>query len=154
MASIRKDVLINAGADEIWAALRDVGKVDRLFRGVLTAAKLEGDVRFVTFANGLVVRERIVDIDDLNRRVVHAVIDGAPMHHSASMQVFAQSDGSSRFVWISDFLPDDLRITFEPLIEQGAAAVKIILRCSHLGNENACPNRATAPEFFGDPPLD
>ena len=40
------------------------------------------------------------------------------------MQVFAEGDGSSRFVWISDFLPDDLAASFGPLIDQGAAAMK------------------------------
>jgi len=47
------------------------------------------------------------------------------VHHSASMQVFAESDGGgSRFVWISDFLPDDLAASFGPLIDQGTAAMR------------------------------
>ena len=36
---------------------------DRLARGFVTDTELEGDTRLVTFANGMVVRELIVDVD-------------------------------------------------------------------------------------------
>jgi hypothetical protein len=58
MASIQKELIIEVDAGRAWSALRDVAHVDRLFAGVLTSACLDGDVRTVTFANGLVVRER------------------------------------------------------------------------------------------------
>lgn len=128
MASIRQDVLVEAGAEELWAALRDPGKVDRLFPGVLVGAQLDGDVRVVTFANGLVARERIVDIDDESCRIVYAVVDGQPTHHNASMQVIPEGDGRSRIVWISDFLPSDLMAAIGPLVEQGAAALERAFR--------------------------
>lgn len=124
MASIHKEVPVAAPAEEVWAALRDVANPHRLFRGVLVDARLEGDTRVVTFANGLVVRERIVSVDDEKRRVAYAVLREGPVHHSASMQVFAEGAGGSRFVWISDFLPDGLAASFGPLIEQGAASMK------------------------------
>ena len=124
MASIHKEVLIEVGAEDLWAALRDVGTVHHLFRGVLTNARLEGETRVVTFAGGQVVRERIVAIDDERHRVAYAVVRDEPTHHSASMQVFADGEGRSRFVWISDFLPDDLAASIRPLVEQGAAAIK------------------------------
>jgi hypothetical protein len=124
MASIHKEALIAAPADEVWAALRDVGNAHRLFRGVLVDAHLEGDSRIVTFADGAVVRERIVSIDDGRRRVAYAAVRDGVLHHSASMQVFAEGQGSSRFVWISDLLPDTLAASFGPLIDQGTAAMK------------------------------
>ncbi len=124
MASITNEVLIEVPPDDLWAALRDVGNVHRLFPGVLTDSRLDGDTRIVTFAGGQVARERIVAIDDERRRVAYAAVRDGLLHHSASMQVFADGAGRSRFVWVSDFLPDDLAEAMRPRIEQGAAAIK------------------------------
>ena len=124
MASIRKEVPIAAPAEEVWAALRDAGNVHRLFPGVLVDSRLEGDTRVVAFANGLVVRERIVAVDDGGRRVAYAVLREGVVHHSASMQVLPEGQAGCRFVWTSDFLPDSLAESFGPLIDQGAAAIQ------------------------------
>lgn len=124
MASIHKEVLVAAPAEEVWAALRDVANPHRLFRGVLADARMEGDTCVVTFADGLVVRERIVALDDGRRRVAYAALREGLVHHSASMQVFAEGAGSSRFVWISDVLPGEAAASFEPLVDQGVAALK------------------------------
>jgi hypothetical protein len=56
---------VGAAPDHVWAAFRDVGAIHtRLARGFVTDTKLEGDTRIVTFANGVVARERIIDTDD------------------------------------------------------------------------------------------
>jgi Polyketide cyclase / dehydrase and lipid transport len=124
MASIQKEVLLEVGVERAWAALRDVGHADRLFAGVLVEAKLEDDVRTVKFKNGMVAREQILDVDDERRRVAYAAL-GAPFtHHNASMQVFAEPGGRSRFVWNSDFLPADLAADVGPLVEAGCRALK------------------------------
>jgi uncharacterized protein YndB with AHSA1/START domain len=141
MASIHKEAAIAAPAEKVWAALRDVGNAHLLFRGVLVDARREGDCRIVTFANGSVVRERIVSIDDGKRRVAYAVLQDGVIHHSASMQVFQEAEGSSRFVWISDFLPDDLTASFGALIDQGMEAMKRTLE-------------GTEPPARGAPALD
>lgn len=124
MASITKDIPLTADADTVWSALRDVGQVHRLFAGVLTDAQLDGDTRVVTFANGFVARERIIDIDDDARRVAYAVVDGPFQHHHASMAVFADPGGGSRLVWTTDLLPDDLAPMVAGLVDQGASAVQ------------------------------
>ena len=124
MASIHREARLAAPADAVWEALRDVGNVHRLFPGVLVEAHLEGDVRVVTFASGQAVRERIVAIDEQRRRVAYAVLRDGLIHHGASMQVFAEPDGGSRFVWITDLLPDSLAAPFGAVIDQGMAALK------------------------------
>src|SRR5215468_2072097 len=110
MASIRKEIEVEAPADDVWAAVRDVGAPHRcLGPGFLTDTRLEGNARIVTFANGLVARELIVDVDDESRRFAWAVV-GSPRlhHHNASMQVFADGPRRSRLVWIADLLPDEM----------------------------------------------
>ena len=125
MSSIRKEIVIDAGADEVWAAVRDVGAVhQRLVPGILLEARRDGDARVVTFANGIEVRELIVDIDDTSRRFVYAAVGGRARHHNASMQVFAESDNRSRLVWITDVLPDSVVPPIAALIEDGARVMK------------------------------
>lgn len=125
MASIHREITIEAPAETVWAAVRDVGNVHvRLCPGVLTDARLEGDSRVVTFANGMAVRERIVDIDDAKRRFAYAVVDGRPTHHNASMQVVDEGEGRSRLIWITDLLPQEVVAPIAALVELGAAAMQ------------------------------
>jgi carbon monoxide dehydrogenase subunit G len=132
MASIHKEVLIDAPADHIWDALRDVGAIHtRLARGFVTDTRLDGDARDVTFTNGAVVRERIVDLDDRARRIAYSAVGGRFTHHSASIQVFPEGDTRSRVVWIADLLPNDLAELVGGMMEQGCAAMKRTLEQSN-----------------------
>ena len=125
MASIRKEFIVNAGANDVWQAVRDVGAIHtRLAKGFVTDTRLEGDARVVTFANGAVVRELIVDIDDNARRLAYAVVEWQTTHHNASFQVFANEGGGSRVVWITDLLPNKLADTVGGFMEQGVTAMK------------------------------
>jgi len=125
MASIRKEMLIDAPADHVWAAIRDVGAVHtRLAQQMVLDTKLDGDSRLVTFANGEVVRERIVDIDDKARRLAYAAVDWRTTHHNASFQVVPDGDGRCRLVWITDLLPDSIADVVRGYVEQGSLAIK------------------------------
>jgi hypothetical protein len=103
--------------------LREFGNAAKLFAGVLTDCSLSGDIRSVTFANGLVIRERLIAIDEDERRIVYTVLNGSFTQHSASMQIIA-AGSRCRLVWISDFLPDEASAGVLPLIEAGCRAVK------------------------------
>lgn len=125
MASIQHETTLDLSAEEAWSALRQVELAHRLFAGVLTGGQLDGDLRTVTFASGMTVRERIVDVSDERRRVAYSVIEGTPMtHHNASMQIVPEGEGRSRFIWIADYLPDEFGAQMLPLIEAGTAALK------------------------------
>jgi len=131
MASIRKELNVNASADHVWAALRDIGQVHtRLAREFVIDTRLDGDSRLVTFANGEVVRERIVDIDDRARRLAYAVVDWRTTHHNASFQVMPDGDGRSRLTWITDLLPDSLADLVGGFVDQGCMAIKRTLETS------------------------
>ena len=125
MATIHKEILIKARPEDVWSSIRDVGAVhQRLTPGILVDARLDGDARIVTFANGAVVRELIVDIDDETRRFAWAAVGGRTTHHNASMQVFAAGSDSSRLVWITDLLPNEVAATINELVEQGVRTMK------------------------------
>ncbi len=124
MASIRREIRVAAEPASVWDALRDVGRLhERLVQGFVTDCRLEGDVREVTFANGMTVRELIVDVDDEHRRVAWSVLGEPFRHHNASVQAFAE-DGGTRLVWIADLLPDDLKPQIDAMVEQAMVAMK------------------------------
>ena len=133
MASIRKEFDVDAPAGKVWDAIRDVGAVHtRLARGMVQDTRLEGDSRVVTFANGEVVRERIVGIDDRSRRLAYAVVGWRTTHHNASFEVVGNGDSRSRVIWITDLLPDELAELVEGLMEQGSAAMKRTLETASV----------------------
>jgi hypothetical protein len=127
MASIHKEMFVDAAPDEVWAAFRDVGAVHaRLARGFVVDTQLDGDSRIVTFANGIVARERIIDLDDAKRRLAYSVVDGRPTHHHATFQVFPEGAGC-RIVWVADLLPDELKSAIEGMMDHGMSAMKSTL---------------------------
>jgi hypothetical protein len=126
MASIHHEITIEACPDEVWDAVRDVGAIhERLAPGFVTNTVLEdgGAARVVTFGNGLVARELIVDRDDAKRRLAWSVVGGRMTHHNASLQIFAE-EGGSRAVWIADLLPHELGPAIGAMIAQGLEAMK------------------------------
>ena len=127
MASIRKEVLIDAPAEHVWDAVRDVGAVHtRVAPGFLTGCRMEDAplARVVSFANGIQARELIVDIDDSARRLVWSVVGGRMSHHNAAMQIVDDGDQRTRVVWIADLLPNELAPAIAGMIDQGLAAMQ------------------------------
>jgi hypothetical protein len=131
MASIHREITIEAHPDAVWDALRDVGALHtRLVPGFVTDVKLEEGARVVTFGNGTVARELIVDCDDEARRLAWSVVGGRMTHHNASAQVFADGEERSRFVWIADLLPHELAPAIAGMMDQGLAVIKRTLESS------------------------
>jgi hypothetical protein len=128
MASIRKEIQTVATVDQVWDALRDVGALHtRLVPGFVIDTRLEPGERIVTFGNGMVVREQILDINDDMRRVAWSAIGGALTHYNASAQVFANADNRASVVWIADFLPNEAAGQIGQMMEQGMAVMKVTL---------------------------
>jgi hypothetical protein len=110
MASIRKEVLIDA------ASQRGLGRAQRRRRaahasrpGFVTDTRLEPGARVVTFGNGQVVRELIVDLDEKDRRLVWAVVDKPFQHYSASAQVFDDGPGNAALCGLPTCFPTSSR---------------------------------------------
>lgn len=128
MASVHKEIVIEASPELVWSAVRDIGAIHtRLAPGFVTDVKLEEGARVVTFGNGLVVREPIVDLDDRARRLVWSAVGGQTTHYNASAQVFEAGPSRTRFVWIADFLPHEVAPVIAGMIEQGLAVIKTTL---------------------------
>jgi hypothetical protein len=125
MASIQKEIAIMAGGDAVWDAVQDFGAVHvRLVPGFLTDCRLEGDVRTVTFSNGVVAKEQLVDCNHSVRRLAYSVLPNERVfHYNAVLQVFAGDQASCRLVWTVDFLPHELAAYIE---KQMTAALSVM----------------------------
>ena len=109
-----------ARADTVWRALSNVGEAHHVFAGVLSDCRLDGEnTRTATFTNGLAARERIISVPAAHRWIAYTVTSGDFEHHGASMRVAPKGDGSCRFVWICDVLPDATAERIRPLMEAG-----------------------------------
>ena len=128
MATLRRQIALNAPAGTVWSAVRDFGAVHtRVAPGFLTKLEIDpksnGGDRIVTFFNGLVTRERLVTVDDEDCRLVYAVVEGRPSHYNAAVQVFPDGNGS-RLVWTIDLLPDELAPAIGGMMDHAAGFMK------------------------------
>ena len=128
MASIIKEMSLDVPAGEVWDVLRDFGAVaSRLAPGFVTGCELIEGARLITFFNGMVVREAFVGRDDERRRIAYSATGGQATHHNASGQVFDAGGGKSRFVWITDVLPDAVAPMIDGMMDAGMKAMKAAL---------------------------
>jgi hypothetical protein len=105
--------------------VRDFGSPHRrLVPGFALDARLDGDARIVTFANGTVARELLVDCGDTRRRLVYAAVSERVKQHSASVQVTADGEARSRLIWIVDVLPNEIAPYIEAQMDQAALAMQ------------------------------
>jgi len=110
MGSVVREIAIDAPADRAWAVVGDfVDGPPRMSDGAFVDSRLvEPGVRALTFADGTVVRERLVTRDESARRIVFAWVGDGVAHDNTSMQVIADGADRCRLIWIHDTLPDEL----------------------------------------------
>jgi hypothetical protein len=110
--------------------VRDFGAVHRrLAPGFVLDARLDGEARIVTFANGTIARELLVDCDDTSQRLVYAVISERVKHYNASLQVTtdgvtADGEARTRLIWTVDLLPNDIAPYIAGQMDQAALAMR------------------------------
>ena len=125
MASLHKEITIERSKESVWDAIRDVGAIQkRLVPGFVVNCRLEGDWRTVTFANGMVVRELIVAVDDQTCRHSWSARGEPLTHHNASIQVFSDGHDKCRVVWIADLMPNEAAEAVGEMIDEGLATMK------------------------------
>jgi Polyketide cyclase / dehydrase and lipid transport len=139
MASIYKDIPVDAHPDATWDAVRDFGAVhQRLGPGFALDCRLEGDARIVTFHNGSVVREEFVDCDETRRRLVYAILAAERVkHYNASVQVFGDGESRSRIIWTIDVLPNGIAPYISGQMDLAVAAMQKAL--AKTGSSGASP---------------
>ena len=132
MATIRKEMHLNAPVERVWQALADFQNVHtRLAPGFVVDSKPEGDqARVITFANGSVVKETLVTLDEKHHRLVYVVSSERIAHHNASAELSAEGSARCRFVWTTDVLPNEIAPYIDAQMEEGAKAMTAALERS------------------------
>jgi carbon monoxide dehydrogenase subunit G len=126
MAAIHHQIVIDVPAQTVWDAVQDVGALHtRLVPGFVVATemldKAQYPTRRVTFANGMVADEIIVDHDRERRRLAWSV-QGVD-HHNGVMTVLDAGTGSL-VTWTADVLPAELAERTSPMMALGLSAMK------------------------------
>jgi hypothetical protein len=98
--------------------------------GFVVETNLDGEDRIVTFFNGAVAWERLIDLNEDERRLVWSIVDGPYTHHNGAAQVLVDEDGKTRFVWVAGLLPEELAPVTGELIERGIETVKQTLEAA------------------------
>ena len=134
MATIYKEIVIGRNKDFVWDVIRDVGAIHkRLVPGFVVDCKLEDDSRIITFGNGMVLREIIVDVNDETCRHSWSARGEPLTHHNASIQVFSDGHNKCRVVWIADFMPNEVAETMGEMIQKGLNTMKQTLENTATG---------------------
>ncbi|MEU0885817.1 SRPBCC family protein [Lentzea sp. NPDC005914] len=124
MAFISREIVIESGADDVWKVIGDFERgPSRMAPGFVIHTKAEGELRVVTFADGTVVTERRISVDDDARRIAYSVVGERVEHDNAVMQVFEDGE-RCRLVWSRDVLPDALVTPMSQAMEHGIKVVE------------------------------
>lgn len=128
MATIVKEAVVDSNPAEAWEAVREFDALhDRLAPGFVTGCRMEDEnTRVVTFFTGAVARERLIGVDDEARRLAYSVVESplGMVHNNSAAQVLDGEDGTTRFVWTVDLLPDEAAPAVAQMMEAGLAAIK------------------------------
>ena len=128
MASIIKEITIDAPADAVWDAVADFGAVHRRFApGFVTNVELVPGARMVTFGDGTVAKELFLGVDHERRRLAYSIDNERLAHHSASFQVLDEGGGKSRLIWTVDVLPDAMGAYLSERMDAGLVSAKATL---------------------------
>lgn len=123
MATIKKEIVLDAPLAQVWDAFVDYTAVDRrIATGFVVKCEPNEGGRTVTFANGIVANEQLVTMDHAAHRLVYAIKGGRLSHHNASFQLKAEG-ANTRLVWQADILPDALEPAISGMMDEGCKAM-------------------------------
>jgi hypothetical protein len=95
-------------ADVVWAAIRNIGRLDVWFP-IIETCRVEGEgagaLRYMTIAGGGDIKDSIEEIDDTRMRLVYLrPISPFPVtYYKGTVEVFKSYDGFGVLVWTIDF---------------------------------------------------
>lgn len=127
MATVRKSVVIKRSASEVWDAISDAGQLHtRVAPGMVVDTTLEddGEVRIVTFANDVVLKELMISNDAKAMRLAWSAQSEHWTHHNASLQIFPVGDNKCEAIWTADVLPHAAGVLMDQFLTAGLSAMK------------------------------
>lgn len=111
MGSVRRHVRIHRSADEVWGIIGDPTTMADWFPGVVECTVVD-DLRTITTATGLVVPERLVLVDPVQRRLQYGVEVPLLHEHLGTWDVIDLDDGSCLVIAATNADPAALALVF------------------------------------------
>jgi hypothetical protein len=108
-ASIRREVRIRAGADDLWAWVGEPARLPEWWPGI-TACVVDGDTRTITMGSGLPMPEKLLTIDRLQRRFQYRITAPIFREHTSTIDVHDLGDGSCLVVYSVDAEPSTMAL--------------------------------------------
>ncbi|MGB3411830.1 MAG: SRPBCC family protein [Microthrixaceae bacterium] len=111
MATIRRELMIDRPADEVWRVVGDPGTIHRWFPGIVASTYSPSDspatpaTRKVELASGLSLVEEVVTNDPLLRRFQYRITGGAFKQHLATVDVIEIDEKRCLAIYGTDATP-------------------------------------------------
>ena len=109
MASLRHEIRINASPDAVWRVIEDPMSIPTWFPGIVSCA-VDGTVRTITTAAGLVIPEELLVIDPILRRFAYRITAPLYTFHFATIDVIEVGECDSLCVYSTSAEPDTLAL--------------------------------------------
>jgi hypothetical protein len=106
---VRREVRIRRPADEVWALVGDLARVQEWFTGIVDST-LDGSSRVITTGAGIPMPEEIVTHDDIQRRYQYRITAGIVKEHLSTLDVHDLGDGSCLVVYSCDADPNTMAL--------------------------------------------
>ena len=109
MASLRRQVIVNRTADDVYAVIGDPVTIAVWFPGMVSAT-VDGTTRVITTESGLPMAEEIVTNDAIQRRFQYRLAPGFIQDHLGTIDVFDLGEGRSLVAYSTDCEPAALAL--------------------------------------------
>jgi hypothetical protein len=109
MGTVRRQVIIDRTADDVWAVVGDPASIAGWFPGMVDA-EVHGTTRVITTESGIPLPEEIVTNDAIQRRFQYRVTAGLMRSHLGTIDVFDLGDGRSLVSYATDAEPDPVAL--------------------------------------------
>lgn len=121
MATIRSHARVQRTADDVWKVVGDPARIIEWFPGV-TAVTVEDDLRTLTLASGLPIREQIVTLDPRMRRFQYRILGPLPVtYHLGTMDVIDDGEPGCLLVYSTEIVPEPMAFVLDGVISEGIA---------------------------------
>jgi hypothetical protein len=110
LGSLRHEIRIHRGADDVWARVRDAAGLHTWFPGI-TSCQVDGMNRVIVLGSGIPMPEEILVIDDVQRRFQYRITAPIFKHHRGTIDVIDLGDDTSLVVYSTEADPRTMALT-------------------------------------------
>lgn len=146
MATVRRELIIDRPADDVWSLVSDPGAIARWFPGIVKSTYTPSDspgtpaTRKVELASGISLVEEVVTNDPLLRRFQYRITGGAFKQHLATVDVIEIDEKRCLAIYGTDATPDVMALVL------GGASGEALENLRDLVVSNATGDSAVAPD--------